>query len=74
MQHIVHVFIGDELVAMRNRFASLFQRLHPDVASPFLSILSLTVDDDGSVNLEPADYSDAADGTRIEPANRQTAY
>ncbi len=74
MQHIVHVFIGDELADMRDRFASLLRQLHPDVCSPYLTILSLTVDPRGEITLRPDSAGDPQDEKTISADDRLTAY
>lgn len=60
MQHIMHVFIGDELIAMRDQFATMFANLHPEISAPYLTIVSLTKDSDGNINLSADESCDSA--------------
>lgn len=66
MQHIVHIFIGDELVSFRDRFASIFRTLNPDIEPTYFTALSLTADPDGSLLIQPDDSGESADCTAIK--------
>lgn len=72
MQHIVHIFIGEELVTFRNHFASTFRRLHADLDKSLFAAISLTSDCDKRYNMTPDDDGDALDRITIDKDNRQT--
>lgn len=49
MQHIVHIFVGEELSGFRNQFASIFHHLHPDIEPSLFSAVSVTESEEGAL-------------------------
>lgn len=74
MQHIVHVFIGDEPVAMRNQFAAMFADLHPQIKAPYITTLSLTKTGNGDLILDPGPEGDPLDRVVISSSDIYTSY
>jgi len=70
MQHIVHIFIGEDLISFRDLFATTFQRLHTDVERPYFTVVSLTEDEAGNFAFSPDNNGDALDGTTINCDNK----
>lgn len=60
MQHIVHIFIGEELVSFRDQFASVFRHLNKDIKNPYFTALTLTACD-RLMKLSPDDDGDSQD-------------
>jgi hypothetical protein len=71
MQHIVHIFIDAEPDSFRDRFASIFRELHPDIESSLFSAIQLTLDDTGAMSLSPDENGDIQDATTISSENIQ---
>lgn len=69
MQHIVHIFIGEELVSFRDLFASNFRRMHQDFEKSLFTALSLTIDDEQKYILNHDENGDAQDGITITNEN-----
>lgn len=69
MQHIVHIFVGDRLGAFRDRFASVFRDLHPDVEPSLFTALSCTPDIDGDLSLTADELGDSRDTASIPGDN-----
>lgn len=65
MQHIVHLFIGDELVSFRDRFASIFRSIQNDIDDAFFAAITVTRDDDGTITLNPDEKGDSLDRKTI---------
>lgn len=42
MQHIVHLFVGDDLTSFRDSFAAEFRRLHPEVEKSLFAAVTVT--------------------------------
>lgn len=69
MQHIVHIFVGDELVSFRDRFSSIMRQEHKNITNPFFTTLSLTKTDSGAIKLLPDESGDALDGCVLNREN-----
>lgn len=65
MQHIVHLFIGDELVSFRDRFASIFRSIQSDIDDAFFAAITVTRDNDGTITLSPDKKGDSLDEKTI---------
>ncbi len=72
MQHIVHIFIGEELVTFRDKFSEIFRQLHPDFEASLFTAISLTTDGEGKFILSPDEKGDSFDGVSIDKQGRQT--
>ena len=71
MQHIAHIFIGEELVSFRNLFASFYRKLHPDYENSLFSAISITEDEDGRYQLSPSEM-ETIEGITVDKDNRQS--
>lgn len=47
MQHIINIFVGEDLSSFMDMFASTFRKLHPDIDTVLQSAISLTRDVNG---------------------------
>ena len=72
MQHIIHIFIGNELFSFRDKFASLYRRLHSNHEKSLFSAISLTEDNDGTYLLSPDESGDSLDGITVNKNDRET--
>lgn len=54
MQHVVHIFIGEELVSFRDQFYSIFKEHYRNIDDVYFTALSMTLCADGSYNIKPA--------------------
>jgi len=72
MQHIAHLFIGDKLVSFRDKFASIFRRLHSNLEMSLFAAISLTVDENGRYILAPDENGDSLDGAIIDNDSKQS--
>ena len=72
MQHIIHIFIGNELLSFRDKFASLYRRLHSNHEKSLFSAISLTEDNDGTYLLSPDESGDSLDGITVNKNDRET--
>lgn len=73
MQHIVHIFIGKELVGFRDKFAAIYRRFHFESEHSLIAILSLTEDEEGSYILTPDENGDSLDGVTVDRNDKQNA-
>ncbi|MCM1071600.1 MAG: C1 family peptidase [[Clostridium] fimetarium] len=69
MQHIVHIFVGDDLTSFRDLFAAEFRRLHPGVEQSLFSALSLTIGSDNELVFSPDRNGDRADAAHVADAD-----
>lgn len=69
MQHIINIFVGKDLMPFRDMFASTFRRLHPEIAEPFMTALSMTEDEDGRYILTTDLDGNSSDGAIIDVRN-----
>lgn len=69
MQHVVHLFIGDELVSFRDRFASMFRNIQTDINDALFAAITVTRDDDGIITLSPDEQGDTLDKKTIDSEN-----
>lgn len=72
MQHIVHLFIGDELVSFRDRFASIFRSIQSDIDDAYFAAITVTRDDDGTITLNPDEKGDTLDRKTINSEDSTT--
>lgn len=72
MQHIVHLFIGDELVSFRDRFASIFRSIQSDIDDAYFAAITVMRDDDGTTTLSPDEKGDALDRKTINSEDSAT--
>lgn len=72
MQHIVHLFIGDELVSFRDRFASIFRSIQSDIDDAFFAAITVTRDNDGTITLNPDKKGDSLDEKTINSEDSTT--
>lgn len=72
MQHIVHVFIGNNLSRFSELFASTFRRNHVNIEQSLFTSLSLTTDGEGLITLTPDKDGDTADVVTISTEERST--
>lgn len=72
MQHIVHIFIGNELVSFRDKFASLYRCLHPNHEESLFTAISLIENEDGRYVLSPDENGNSLDGVSVDKEDRQT--
>lgn len=72
MQHIVHIFIGSELVSFRNQFASMYRKRHSDHEDSLFTAISITEDEEGRYILSPDEAGNSLDGVTVAKDNRQT--
>ncbi|MCM1505072.1 MAG: C1 family peptidase [Muribaculum sp.] len=70
MQHIVHIFTGDDLTSFRDQFASIFRNLHPDIEYSLFSAITLKLAEDSQIYLIPDNNGDSLDGAVIDNNNR----
>lgn len=68
MQHVVHIFVGEGLVAFRDRFSSFFYELNKDIDPVFFTALSVT-EENGDYSIKAWGKNDEFDETEIEPSN-----
>lgn len=66
MQHIVHIFIGKELVSFRETFASIFRQNHADFEQSLFTALSLTINEDSQIIFSPDAKGDPLDKAIID--------
>ncbi|MDE5594644.1 MAG: C1 family peptidase [Muribaculaceae bacterium] len=71
MQHIVHIFVGDELISFRDQFSSIFREFNPDVSTPFFTVLSAKADKDGSIYIFSDGIGEGPDGGNFYPSDNQ---
>jgi C1A family cysteine protease len=71
MQHISHIFIGEDLISLRDQFASTYRRLHADLDKSLFSALSLTVGEDEELTFCPDEKGETLDGATINKGNRR---
>lgn len=73
MQHIAHIFIGDELVSFRDKFASAYRLLHPDHERSLFTAISLVHDEEGRFILSPDEGGESLDGISVGKDGSDTA-
>lgn len=69
MQHIVHLFVGEELIGLRDRFASLFRELHPEIDPWYFTALSMVKGDDSKISISADGDAEPTDSTVIDAGN-----
>lgn len=72
MQHIVHIFIGNELISFRDKFASLYRSLHSNHEESLFTAISMIEDNNGAYILSPDESGDPLDGVTVDKNERQT--
>lgn len=72
MQHIVHIFIGNELITFRDKFASLYRSLHSDYEESLFTAISIIEDNNGTYILSPDESGDSLDSVSADKSKRQT--
>jgi C1A family cysteine protease len=72
MQHISHIFIGEDLISFRDEFASIYRRLHADQEESLFSALSLTLSEGGQIALCPDKSGDKIDAVTINKEDEQS--
>lgn len=73
MQHITHIFIGEDLSSFRDQFATTFRKLHPDFEPSFFSALLLKKSEDSGYILSPDEAGDSLDAASIDKDNKQNS-
>lgn len=68
MQHVVHIFIGEGLVAFRDRFSSFFDELNKGINPVFFTALSASEENLG-YSIRAWSDNDEFDETEIESSN-----
>lgn len=72
MQHIIHIFLGAELLSFRDKFASFYRGLHPDYDESLFTAISLTENnDEGQYILSPDESGDSLDSVIVESKDPQ---
>lgn len=71
MQHIVHIFIGKELIEFRDLFASFYRKLHPNHEDSLFSALSITENENGEYLLVSNDMESSIKDIIVDKTNRQ---
>ncbi|MDE6021963.1 MAG: hypothetical protein K2G13_00520, partial [Muribaculaceae bacterium] len=66
MQHILNIFVGEELSSFMDMFASKFRKLHPDIDTVLQSSISLTQDVNGSYHFVPEKEGDTMDNSMVD--------
>lgn len=74
MQHLVHIFIGDELVSFGDQFASMFHKLNPEIESQFFTALSLIKGDNDTIEIKPVSSGDTVDSISISKTELNTEF
>lgn len=67
----MHIFIGDELVAFRNQFASIFRKNNQDIADPYFSALSVS-SSNNVISITTDTNGDNAENITLNKGNFQT--
>ncbi len=66
MQHIINIFVGEELSSFRDMFASTFRKLHTDIGLAIQSAITLTKDDNGCYHFEAEKDGDQMDTSVVD--------